>query len=173
MLVGHSLAGIAIARALEREPDPIERLILVAALVLKRGETGIDQIPESRRQMYIELAEASPERSINLTPGVSRNLFFHDLDDARARNFQSLLTPQPQAIYLDQCRFDLSALSCPRHYPACRNDQALGLETSMKFSNRLGGSLEILEAGHDVMLSQPEQLARCLIAQTGTHPTRS
>ena len=173
VLVGHSLAGIAIARALEHDPAPIERLILVAALVLKRGEKGIDQIPESRRQMYVELAEASPERSINLTPGMSRNLFFHDLDDARARHFQSLLTPQPLAIYLDPCRFDLSALSCPRHYLACRNDQALGLETSMKFSDRLGGSLDILEAGHDVMLSQPEQLARCLIAQTGTQPRRS
>ena len=58
------------------------------------------QIPESRRQMYVDLAEASSQRSINLTPGVSRNLFLHDLDDARARHLQSLPTPKPLAIDL-------------------------------------------------------------------------
>lgn len=173
VLVGHSLAGIGIARALERDPPPLERLILMAALVLKPGERAIDQIPESRRSMYVELAEASPERSINLAPGVSRRLFFHDLDDAKASRCQSLLTPQPLAIYMEKCRFDLSDLACPRHYLACRNDRALSQESTLKFADRLGGSFDILEAGHDAMLAQPEQLARCLIRQTGTHPTRS
>ena len=54
VLVGHALAGIGIACALERDPPPRERLILVAVLVLKHGDIGIDQIPENRPPMDVD-----------------------------------------------------------------------------------------------------------------------
>lgn len=165
MLVGHSLAGVGIARALELHPRSLERLVLVAALVLEPGEPAIDHIPNDRRPLYHKLAEASPDGSFSLTGEITRRVFFNDLSDADAARNHARLTPQPLAVYLKASTLALSSLPCPKHYLACRKDQALGLESNLLCAKRLGGSLNLIDAGHDVMLSEPVQLAECLIEQ--------
>ena len=75
MLVGHSIAEVGIAKALRSEPTFIQQLILVAALVLKPGERGIDRIPENRRSSYFELADASTDGSFTLSSEVTRRVF--------------------------------------------------------------------------------------------------
>lgn len=163
VLVGHSLAGVGIARALELHPRTLERLVLVAALVLEPGERAIDRIPNDRRPLYHELAEASPDSSFSLTEEITRRVFFNDLSDADAARNHARLTPQPLAVYLKAPTLALSSLPCPKHYLACQKDQALGLESNLLYAKRLGGSLSLIDAGHDVMLSEPVQLAECLI----------
>ena len=163
VLVGHSLAGIGIAQAMADEPIAIAQLVMVAALVLQPGECAIDRIPESRRPSYFELAAASSDQSFALSEKVTRSAFFNDLDDCQAARYHAQLTPQPLGVYLETIQFDLSEISCPRHYLACRKDQALGLENTLLYAERLGGTTTILDAGHDVMLSEPDQLAQSLM----------
>ena len=158
MLVGHSLAGVAIARALEDLDIVIEHLVLVAAIVLEVGETAIDHIPESRRPSYFELAEASQDQSFRLSFEKARQLFFNDLDDKAAKYYYEKLTPQALAIYLDKAKFCLRDLRCMKHYFACSNDNALGLESNLFFGKRLNGSMRVLDSGHDVMISNPKLL---------------
>ncbi|MFL0769433.1 MAG: alpha/beta fold hydrolase [Prochlorococcus sp.] len=162
-LVGHSLASIAIARALQASPKAIDRLVLLAAIVLEVGETAIDHIPESRRPSYFDLANASPDQSFFLDFKRARQLFFNDLDDTAAEQFYEKLTPQPLAIYLDKAQFCLRDLCCRKHYIACRDDMPLGLEASLQFAERLQGSSSVLDAGHDVMLSKPKLLCDQLL----------
>ena len=130
-------------------------------------ERAIDRIPESRRPSYFELAEASADQSISLHADVTRKLFFNDLNESQAAAYHARLTPQPLGVYLEESPFDLSTLTCPRHYLACRDDQALGLESNLLYAARLGGTTRILEAGHDVMLSEPDMLAQVLMALPG------
>ena len=167
VLVGHSLAGIGIAEAMATAPIALDQLVMVAALVLKPGERAIDRIPESRRPSYFELAEASDDQSISLHADVTRKLFFNDLNESQAAAYHARLTPQPLGVYLEESPFDLSTLTCPRHYLACRDDQALGLESNLLYAARLGGTTRILEAGHDVVLSEPDMLAQVLMALLG------
>ena len=163
MLVGHSLAEVGIAKALRSEPTFIQQLILVAALVLKPGERGIDRIPENRRSSYFELADASTDGSFTLSPEVTRRVFFNDLNDAQAQGFHAQLTPQPLSVYLEENVFDLSQFPCPKNYLACNRDQCIGLENSLLYAERLGGATTILNADHSVMLSAPKLLAHSLI----------
>ena len=144
-------------------PFTLDQLVLVAALVLQPGERAIDRIPESRRPSYFELAEASADQTIALSADVTRKAFFNDLDETQAAEYHAQLTPQPLGVYLEKSRFDLSTLVCPKHYLACRHDQALGLDSNLFYAERLGGTTRILEAGHDVMLSKPEMLAQALM----------
>ena len=164
VLVGHSLAGIGIAEAMATASCTVDQLVMVAALVLKPGERAIDRIPESRRPSYFELAEASADQTIALSADVTRKAFFNDLDETQAAAYHARLTPQPLGVYLEESRFDLSTLACPKHYLACKHDQALGLDSNLLYAERLGGTTRILEAGHDVMLSEPEVLAQALMA---------
>ena len=163
VLVGHSLAGIGIAEAMAHEPVAIGQLVMIAALVLKPGERAIDRIPESRRPSYFELAAASSDKSFALSAEVTRRVFFNDLNDSQASGYHAKLTPQPLGVYLETTRFDLSEISCPKHFFACRQDQALGLENNLIYAQRLGGSITTLDAGHDVMLSEPDLLAESLM----------
>ena len=163
ILVGHSLAGIGIAAAMAMEPIVIDQLVMVAALVLKPGERAIDRIPESRRPTYFELAAASSDQSFALSAEVTRSVFFNDVDDSQAARCHAQLTPQPLSVYLEEIQFDLSTIPCQKHYLACRQDQALGLENNLVYAERLGGTTSILDAGHDVMLSAPEMLAHGLM----------
>ncbi len=51
----------------------------------------------------------------------------------------------------------------PKHYLACQHDQALGLENNLVYTEQLGGTTSVLDAGHDVMLSESEMLAHGLM----------
>ena len=163
VVVGHSLAGVGLAEALSCENESVRQLILVAGLVLKPGERAIDRIPESRRPSYFELAEASNDRSFALSSEVTARVFFNDLTDKQARYFHSRLTPQPLSVYLKEIQFDLASLSCPKSYLSCARDNCLGLDDSLFYAERLGGSSSVVDAGHDVMLSSPKLLAQKLI----------
>ena len=90
-------------------------------------------------------------------------MFFNDVNDSQAASYHAQLTPQPLSVYLEEIQFDLSTLSCPKHYLACQHDQALGLENNLVYAERLGGTTSVLDAGHDVMLSEPEMLAHGLM----------
>ena len=167
-LVGHSLAGVTFARTFETPmPTNVDSVVLISAMVLKSGETAIEHTPEDRRPLYFELAEASPDGAFLLPFEVVRNTFFSDLPESVARRFYEKLTPQPFAVFVDEARTELSAVDCRRTYIACRGDRAFGLQANLDFGRRLGGEILEIDAGHDVMLSKPDELAEMLSGLDG------
>jgi pimeloyl-ACP methyl ester carboxylesterase len=162
-LVGHSLAGISIPEVALARPDQIEALIFVAALVLMPGEKVIDFIPVDRRSSYFRKAEEAGDNSFLVDYNVARRVFFNDLSDEDAARYFKLLTPQPFGIYQEIAKVDVRVLPQPRQYVVCRDDHALGYESCLEFSRRLGGSLREISCGHDVMLSQPHALVTMLL----------
>ena len=166
-VVGHSLAGIALPPAVADRLDRVRNLVLVAAIVLKPGERAIDHVPEDRRPSYARLAEASPDNSIMLGYDVARRTFFDDLSEAEAHKYYEQLTPQPFSVYLERATVDAARINCSRHFVVCRRDHALGYEATLAFGRRLEGELIEVDAGHDVMLSQPGKLAEILVTCAG------
>lgn len=164
-IVGHSLAGIVLPAAIVNNPNQITEAVFVAALVLNAGERVIDHVPEDRRPSYYELAKSSGDGTLLVSFELARTVFFNDLSDAEARSAYDKLTPQALSIYLEEMRISPSELQCKKHYVVCKQDHALGYQACLEFARSLGGSVTEIDSGHDVMLSQAENLVKILLAE--------
>lgn len=162
VLVGHSLAGIILPDIVAVNRRMVREVVLIAAFVFDQGERAIDLIAPGRIPEYYRLAEASPERSVTLPYYIARQRFFSDLSDAAARTAYAKLTPQPLAPYLEPAQHGAHSISSISRYIICRNDQNLPFDLCRRFAEKLGGTIEEIDAGHDVMLSKPTELATLL-----------
>ena len=170
VLVGHSLAGILSPDVVAANRDRVREVVLIAAYVLDKGERAIDLVAPARIPEYYRLAEASPEHSLMLGYHTARQRFFSDLSDAAAGAAYAKLTPQPFAPYLEPARHGARSIGSISRYIICRNDQNLPLDVCLRFAKKLGGVIQEIEAGHDVMLSKPTELSALLtrgIAEPG------
>ena len=170
VLVGHSLAGILLPDIVAANRERIREVVFIAAFVLEQGERAIDLIAPARIPEYYRVAEASSEHSIMLDYHTARQRFFSDLSDAAAGTAYAKLTPQPFAPYLKPARHGSRSISSIARYIICRNDQNLPFDICLKFAEKLGGVIQEIDAGHDVMLSQPVELSALLtggIAESG------
>lgn len=163
VLIGHSLAGIILPDIVAVNREKIREVVLIAAYALDRGERAIDLVAPSRTPEYYRLAQASPELSIMLPYHIARRRFFSDLGEAEARAGYGKLTPQPLAPYLEPVQYEAHSISSLSRYIICRNDQNLPYELCRRFAEKFGGRIEEIDAGHDVMLSKPAELAALLI----------
>jgi len=162
VLVGHSLAGIILPMVAEANALRISRVVFLAGLVLDVGEAAIDLIPESRRSRYFEIAAESSDNTLSLDFESARTSFFSDISEGEARLYYDHLTPQPFAPYLEPARIAARSIGADRRYVACTKDNAFPYDLTMSLASKLGGNLEKIEAGHDVMLSRPRELAQLL-----------
>lgn len=162
-LVGHSLAGILIPEVATRVPERISSATFIAALVPRPGQRAIDFIPENRRERYFEIAHASPDQTLSPDPNNVQKIFFNDLSESEARLFIGKLTPQPFRPYLEAVSANPADLGIPVRYILCARDQALERSVCEESARALGVEPILLEAGHDIMLSQPVLLARTLV----------
>jgi pimeloyl-ACP methyl ester carboxylesterase len=162
VLVGHSLAGILLPDIVAANRERIHQVVFIAAFVLEQGERAIDLIAPARIPEYYRVAEASSEHSMMLAYHTARQRFFSDLNDTAARTAFAKLTPQPLAPYLEPVQHGASSISSISRYIICRNDQNLPFDLCRRFAEKLGGAIEEIDAGHDVMLSKPTELATLL-----------
>lgn len=162
VLVGHSLAGIALPDIVAACPARIRRVVFVAAFVLDRGERAIDLIAPERVPDYHRMADASPERALMLPYAQARARFFSDMDEVAARSAYARLTPQPFGPYLGRARHAARSIAAISTYVVCTQDRNLPSAMCRGFGEKLGGAVVDIDAGHDVMLSRPEALAACL-----------
>ncbi|MEM7144200.1 MAG: alpha/beta fold hydrolase [Verrucomicrobiota bacterium] len=162
VVVGHSLAGIALAQGISPHVERVTHAVYLAAIILQPGERAIDRVPEDRRPIYFDLAAQSTDNTIRLPYEMARPTFFSDLPEDQARLYYDSLTPQALSVYLDTATVDASTLDVANHSIVCRNDQALGYRPTLEYANQLGGTITEIDAGHDVMLSRPDVLARTL-----------
>lgn len=164
ILVGHSLAGTVLPDIWENSNHRLKGMVFIAALILNQGEAPIDLIPQNRQPVYFELSAGSADNSFLIDADKARSLFFSDLADKEAEVFYSKLTPQPFGVHLDRSQ---KALMLPRdrvRYILCTADKSLPFDLCQQCAQKLGVEAELIEAGHDVMISQPAKLAQLLIA---------
>lgn len=164
-LVGHSLAGVTLPSVIEQCGDVVSAVTLLAAIVLSEGQRVIDVIPEDRRRIYFELADASPDRSVLFDLELARQIFFSKLSDEDANLYYSKLTPQPFDLYLEPLPVGPGGIQIPKRYILCTEDQALPPPLCENFARLLGVQPLIVNSGHDLMLSHPKVLAHLLVQE--------
>lgn len=164
ILVGHSMSGIIISKVAEDMQERIRSLVYLAAVVPSNGEALIDNLPKERRETLLKLEGKVTE--IFGTLEAMRPAYFTDLTGEEQDFYLKQLTPQPFAIFLEKISFDrFPELDIPKTYIMGMRDKSLPPELTRGFARRLGVKPLEIEAGHDMMISRPGEVADILLRQ--------
>jgi pimeloyl-ACP methyl ester carboxylesterase len=163
-LVGHSMAGAVIPKVAELVPARIARLVFLAAVVMRDGESLSDNFPPAIRQLMRGLARAGGG-AVQYPAWLEASRWMSDLPpgDPRVVEALGLITPQPFAPWserVDYRRF--YAMAVPRAYIRCLRDAAIPPAWATAFAGRLGVTPIDLDCAHNAMMSQPDALAAIL-----------
>jgi pimeloyl-ACP methyl ester carboxylesterase len=162
-IVAHSIAGLTAPAVAVARPEKVSHVVLLAALVTRTGERGIDSIPEDRRPSYFELATASGENAFRPAFDTAWERFFPSLSESRAREEYEQLTPQPLGPYLQPSPAGVDALErleVRRSYVLLNEDRTFVPDQAREFAAR-AGCHPIERAGdHCWMLTEPNACAR-------------
>lgn len=154
VLVGHSYAALVVREAADVRPDVVGHVVLVDGWVGSDGASMFSLAPEAFAAMVAE----ARTRGDGLIPALPPAAFgVVDADDAAW--LAERLLPQPLRTFTEPTRLSGAvdripgtAVFCrPTTYPFDRFGEAVGYRT------------QALDGVHDVMLTDPEALARLLL----------
>ncbi|WP_322780434.1 alpha/beta hydrolase [Frankia sp. Cas4] len=160
VLVGHSLAGCSLPRAMELLGDRVRHAVFLAATVPHAG-TSTRQALRPDVQEHVE--ESQAERRETMDPAQVKRYFGNDLDDEQFAWCAQRLVPEAEGLTTEPV--DLSGLRrpVPRTWVRTTKDAILPPEMQLRFAARVGDCPVIdLDAGHICMISQPAALATIL-----------
>jgi len=168
VLVGHSIAGVVIAKVAEQCPERVRCLVFQNAYVLRDGECVYDLLPASLQQMLDGLHATSPTAEVSLDFETFRNVFINDADDETAKWAFSQLSPgtiNRQYEKVAMKRFH--TLDIPTSYIHCTDDVTMAAadwrwHPDMTARLRDPRVIEI-PGSHEVCFSNPKRLADALI----------
>jgi len=162
VLVGHSMSGIVISRVAEEVPERIKHLVYLAAVVAKNNEALIDLLAKERQEAIRKLHGKA--KAISGTLDALRPMYFTDLEGEEKEFYLRQLTPQPIAAFFEKIQFkQFPKISIPKTYILGLKDKSLPPELTRRFAERLGVAPIEIEAGHDLMVSRPGDVAKVLL----------
>jgi pimeloyl-ACP methyl ester carboxylesterase len=162
VLVGHSMSGIIISRLAEEIPERIRHLVYLAAVVPRDGDALIDLLTKERQAALRGLIGKTDELSGPIDS--LRAGYFTDLTGEEQDFYLRQLTPQPFAAFLEKIPLKrFYNLSIPKAYVMGLRDKALPPELTREFAKRLGTNPVEIDAGHDMMVIKPEEVATALL----------
>jgi pimeloyl-ACP methyl ester carboxylesterase len=147
-LVGHSLAGVTITEMAYLHPDRISHLVYVGALVPPPGSSASILMTGGPLQSMTPMSE---ERA--------KSLFGNDLTEEQwAHHFQGLV---PDAVGIMNAQLSGYPSGLPIVYVNMSQDVPVPPPLADQMAANLGPGVErhTIDAGHTVMVSQPERLA--------------
>jgi pimeloyl-ACP methyl ester carboxylesterase len=162
VLVGHSMSGIVISKVAEEVPERIKHLVYLAAVVPKNNEALIDLLTKERQETLNKLHGKVKE--IFGTPDQLRPMYFTDLDGEEKEFYLRQLTPQPLAVFFEKMHFkQFPKIPIPMTYLLGLKDKSLPPALTKRFAERLGVEPVEIDAGHDLMVSRPDEVAKVLL----------
>lgn len=163
-LVGHSWGGYPMAGAAHRLSDKVSEVIYYSAHVPVRGRSMIDDLPAEVAAVQRGLIDASPTRSIVLTPQFFQGMsLMQGVEENTQRLVADLLTPQPGNYFLDALDIpSVSELGIPARYLLGEDDQALP-RSGAEFAARLGLEPIMVPGTHEGLLTHPDELTQAIL----------
>jgi pimeloyl-ACP methyl ester carboxylesterase len=161
VLVGHSVAGITIAHALNARPRLARRVVLVSCTIPPHGSAVIDNIdPEVRASV---LAEESGGVYV-LEDAMARAILTNDMDEPTAELTLSLMGPDTASILGETIDLTGIRAGVPVTYVRLGADATLPPVQQEAAIAALGSPevVEIPTSGHMAMISHPTELAAIL-----------
>jgi pimeloyl-ACP methyl ester carboxylesterase len=166
VLVGHSYAGLLIAAAADRAPARVAALVYLDAFIPLDGESLYDLNPGLEARFASSLTDEhgrtgaqGAEAAWLLPPGDPAGFGVDDPDDQHwLRNGH--MPPTPELTFREQVRLDGHHLRIPTVFVRCTRFGLAGPEARAR---ERGYPIHHIDAGHDAMLTEPEQVAELLL----------
>ena len=163
VLVGHSYAGIVITHAADRAPDRIRSLVYLDAILPGPGKSMLDQAPKDQIELTFNTIIDG-----YLVPAPETSWFgVTDSDEKIVDWMKRRLTPHPVATLLEPFILqDDNWPDLPKTYIRCvRPRLEFGIESTLAtFKDLADWSWIELDAGHNAMMTAPEDVTEILLA---------
>ncbi len=159
VLVGHSLGGLTVP--LVPALRPVARIVLVAALVPRPGQSLIDQLRGEDRGILQPRGRSTDDakRTAWTDAAIAIETLYPDVDPIDAAAAFARLRPQASKPQVEPT--PLSAWpDVPTEYVVCALDRMVDPD----YQRRQPFTRRTLASGHSPMLSHPSELARLLCA---------
>ncbi len=162
-LVGHSLAGAIISQVAEIIPESIDRLVYVAAMLPKSGDTPLGLMQSDKKgELLPKIIFSADQTYATLKEEDIRGILLHDVKD------EAHLTKSIPLFFMKQATQPFMATaqlseekfgSVPKYYIRATIDKVLSpsLQDEM-ISNWKVEQVFTLKSGHFPLTSIPEQL---------------
>jgi pimeloyl-ACP methyl ester carboxylesterase len=162
-LVGHSFAGPVISAVADRIPEKIRHLIYLDALIVQSGESALSILPTEVQQ---ERSRTIDEEGLRMAIPSAEKMGVFEKNQVAWLNRR--LTPHPLNAYKEPLHLQ-NALGneIGKTYIAVTNPSYAPLEKTRKWiKEQKDWQYEELAAGHDAMITSPNELTALLIKIT-------
>jgi pimeloyl-ACP methyl ester carboxylesterase len=152
VLVGHSMGGLTISEIARRAPDRVEQLVYLSCIVPREGESPMRALPA-------ELMEAAPDPI---------QMFCNDMDEEQTRFVLDHMGNEAAGVLDEPVVRSGIPPELPKTFVKLLRDQSLAPQDQDIYVENLrtcpGGDVDVvtIDAGHDVMVSRPKELADVL-----------
>lgn len=168
VLVGHSQAGQAICHMLEQNPALFRRVIYISCSLPRDGQTILEAIQEGIDGDGISGFSAKESSDPVESKLRYKKIFCNDMSVKQTEEFLDQLNQDswPLETYSHTHWPQGHLAKVPSTFVLCTKDNILPPSWQEAFADRFKCERIVrVEAGHQVMLTQPEELARILIAE--------
>lgn len=170
VLVGHSLAGVVLPGVVERlraTGKSVRQVVFVACCVPPFGECVLDMLPS-----VIKLLTRASSVLRPLPSSWARYFLGNNATNEQRVKIRAALVPESVALLTEVRAAELPA-TVRKSWVLTRRDRALTPRKQREFIQNLGGVADLtpIEAGHEVMLTHPIELANVLAELVDTDRT--
>lgn len=172
VLVGHSMGGLTISEVAGRVPDRVEHLVYVSCMVPPEGTSAIEALPEDLRELTraaVDQARGGGDNPIGgLDEETTRLMFCNDMDEEQARFVLDRTGTEALEILTEPVSRAGIPPELPKTFVKLLRDQSLAPDHQDVLIQNLrdspSGDVDVvtIDAGHDVMISRPKELADVL-----------
>ncbi len=172
VLVGHSMGGLTISEVARREPDRVEHLVYVSCMVPPEGGSAIEALPEDLQDMTRQAVEETRRGGENpiggLDEATTRSMFCNDMDEEQVRFVLDRTGTEAAVVLAERVTRAGIPPELPKTFVKLLRDESLPPDRQDVLVENLrgspGGDVDVvtIDAGHDVMISRPKELADVL-----------
>lgn len=164
LLVGHSLAGMAISAAAEAAPDRIARLAYLCAFLPRDGDSALDLLKRQPETIRSAVRRGALPGTTELDLALALPIVAQDAPESAAPALGPTLRPQANPVQTDAVRLGPDRFGrVPRAYLLCGRDRTIlpDLQRAMIAASPCDPVLA-LDTGHFPQLTAPDLLAATL-----------
>jgi pimeloyl-ACP methyl ester carboxylesterase len=170
ILLGHSMAGIAVTETAVRLPTRIHRLVYLCAYLPQPGDSVFTLIARNRGHeplsaIELALAMSDDKRTCSIDTGSIIPLFYSNVPAVDAAQLQQRFCLQGSLPLAATAQFDPAQLvGLRRHYVCCTQDRVIPLHHQLRMLATNGDcTVHRLVADHSPFFSCPSELAALLL----------
>ncbi len=161
VLVGHSLAGITMPRVAERIPELLSHLVFIACTVPEEGRTVLEGLAPDIELLARE--NRDNPAALKMPDEIATAMFCNDMDAEQTRFVLDRLVPEAWQPMQTPNRLAGLRHGIPATYIKLLRDRSVPPELQDTMIQNIGSPrVVVMDTGHNVMISQPQALAKCL-----------